>query len=737
VSAGFFKGWSKTTRTMDYMNTRQYIIMRNEALKNDGVVPDATAAPDLIFWDTIRSTNWKKEIAGNTADIVNAQVGVTGGTKKTSYSLNTGYYSEGTVLPGNNKYTRGSVSLNVSSTSEDNKFTAVFSSSYTLDDNNLASQDLTSFVNLPPNMYSPYDSLGRLRWSDGGFSYGNPFSILRQPYNATSERLIANGSLNYKILPKISIRSNFSYNTVQYDQYSTIPISSQNPAYNPQGYADFNNTKSKTWNIEPQLDYNTNLFSKGTLQLLVGTTWQQKKDNGIYLNGSGYTNDAQITSIAGASSVSVENDYSLYRFSSVYGRLNYNWAGRYLVNFVARQDASSRFGTGNRIARFSAVGAAWIFSSEKFIQEHFPALSFGKLRASFGTTGNDRIGDYQYLDSWGNTINSYQGQTGLRPLRLYNGNYGWEEIKKIDLGLDLSFLKERISVAVDFFRHRSTNQLISYSLPDQTGFTSVIRNIPAIVQNKGIEILFTTINLKGKNYSWKSSFNLTVQRNKLLEFSGLATSNYASRYMIGKPINIFIGYTYLGVDPLTGIYKFDDKNKDGVLNNQDYSYQGTTDPDFFGGFNNIIQYKNIEFSFLFEFRKQMGSHAIFGGYGLPGTMGNQPLAVLDRWQNPGDVSTYQKFTQSYGTPASDAASLTSNSSAALTDASFIRLKTLAVYYTLPQKLLKRIKAESCKFYLQGQNLLTFTRYVGADPENQNLQFLPPLKVLTAGINIIF
>jgi TonB-linked SusC/RagA family outer membrane protein len=288
VSAGFFKGWSKTTRTMDYMNTRQYLIMRNEALKNDGVVPDATAAPDLIFWDTIRSTNWKKEIAGNTADIVNAQVGVTGGTKKTSYSLNTGYYSEGTVLPGNNKYTRGSVSLNVSSTSEDNKFTAVFSSSYTLDDNNLASQDLTSFVNLPPNMYSPYDSLGRLRWSDGGFSYGNPFSILRQPYNATSERLIANGSLNYKILPKISIRSNFSYNTVQYDQYSTIPISSQNPAYNPQGYADFNNTKSKTWNIEPQLDYNTNLFSKGTLQLLVGTTWQQKKDNGIYLNGPDY-----------------------------------------------------------------------------------------------------------------------------------------------------------------------------------------------------------------------------------------------------------------------------------------------------------------------------------------------------------------------------------------------------------------------------------------------------------------
>lgn len=737
INTEFFKGWSKATRTMDYMNTGQYVAMRREAFKNDGITLTTVNAPDLLLLDTIRYTDWKQKIIGNTSEVTNVMARISGGTNKINYTFNTGYYSEGTVLPGDNKYTRGSVSLNVSNESEDKKFAAVFSSSYTFDKNNLSSQDLTNAISLLPNMYGPYDSLGRLQWSEAGFFNGNPFSILRQRYNATSERLIANTTLRYKISSKISIQSNFSYNKVLYNQYSSRPISSLDPAFNPKGSANFNNTSSTTWNIEPQLDYNTPLLRKGRLQFLIGSTWQQKKDNGIYLRGSGYTSDAQIMSIVGASTVTVQNDYSLYRFSSGYARINYNWDNKYLLNIVAREDASSRFGSANRLAQFAAVGTAWIFSSEKFIKDNFPVLSFGKLRASLGTTGNDRIGDYQYFDSWASTTNAYQGQVGLSPIRLYNANYGWEQIKKIDAGIDLAFFKDRIALTADWFRHSSTNQLVSYSLPDQTGFPGIIRNIPAVVQNKGIEITLNTINLKAKDFSWRSSFNLTVQRNKLLEFSGLANSSYASSYILGRPINLFIGYTYLGVDPQMGIYKFEDKNKDGLLNNLDYSYQGTTDPDFFGGFNNIIQYKNFELSFLFEFRKQMGRHAIFGSFVMPGTADNQPLAVLDRWQRPGDVSTYQQFTQSYGTPISEAASRASNSSAVLTDASFIRLKTFALYYSLPGKLLKRMKAESCKLYLQGQNLLTITNYIGADPENQNLQALPTLRVLTLGINLNF
>lgn len=737
VNASAYRGWSRVTRTMDFMNTAQYLEMRREAFKNDAATPTVADALDLTQWDTTRYTDWKKKIIGNTAELTNVQASMTGGNKQLGYLLSSGYYSESTVVPGNSQYSRGSVALNVTNSSENGRFSAVVSSSYSFDNNNMPSQDMMAFTNQPPNMYLPYDSIGKLQWGEGGISYGNVFSFLLQTHHATADRLLANVNLAFKITGKLSLRTNFNYNSVDYKEKSTRPIASQDPFYNPRGSASFGNTSSKTWNIEPQLDYHTALFPKGKLQLLVGSTWQQKKDGGIYLFGSGYTNDAQINSIAGAGTITIQNDYGLYKFSSGYGRLNYNWDDKYLVNFVARQDASSRFGTGNRVAGFAAVGAAWLFSSERLVKKHLDVLSFGKLRASYGTTGNDRIGDYQYLDSWTNTANAYQGQTGLRPTRLYNPHYGWEEIRKLDLGLDLAFFKGRLSLTADWFRHRSSNQLISSSLPDQTGFTSIIRNIPAVIQNKGLELSITSVNVKGKDFSWNATLNVTVQRNKLLAFEGLATSNYATRYIIGKPISLNIGYTYLGIDPATGVYRFDDKNKDGLLNNQDYSYQGTTNPDFFGGLNNIFNYKHFELSFLFEFRKQTGRHAIFGYSYFPGSMVNQPVAVLDRWRKAGDVSTYQQFTQSYGSAAALAAGQAQNSSAAWTDASFVRLKNLALYYSLPATLTRKIKSTSVKVFLQGQNLLTLTDYIGADPENQSMIVLPPLRVLTAGMNIHF
>lgn len=737
VNANLYAGLNKATRTMDFMSLSQYLEMRREAFKNDGVIPDISNAPDLFAWDTTRYTDWKKEIIGRDSYVTNTNVRLNAGSKNLNYSLNTGYYSEGSVLPGDQKYSRGSVSLSLSNLSANEKFSAQFSASYTFDKNHLASQDLTTFLNLAPNFYRPYDSLGQLQWSEGGVSYGNPFASLQQPSNSSSERLIANANLTYKISSKLKLRSNFNYNTVSYSEYSARPISSQNPAYNPSGDASFNNTTSKIWNIEPQVDYSTSVLGKGTIQFLVGGTWQQKNDDGTFLIGSGYTTDAQINSIGGASSIYVENDIALYKYSSLYSRINLNWDDKYLLNLVAREDASSRFGPANRLARFGALGFAWIFSKESIIRNHLSSLSTGKLRISIGTTGNDRIGDYKYLDTWINTYNSYQNQSGLRPIRIFNDNYGWEEIQKFNIGLDLGFIKDRIVFTADLFDHKSKNQLVAYSLPDQTGFNNVIKNIPGVIQNKGVELLLSTVNVKGKDFSWKSSFNLTIQRNKLLEFYELEKSNYANEYIIGKPLNLLIGYTYLGVDPQTGVYQFDDKNKDGLLNTQDYSYQGTTDPDFFGGFSNTFQFKNLELSFLFEFRKQVGRHAIFGYSNFAGLLNNQPIAALDRWQKPGDIAEYQRYTQDFGSQAADAGSRIQNSSAALTDASFIRLKNLSVSYSFPTKLIKRVGLQSLQLYFQSQNLFTITKYVGADPENQNLQVLPPLSVFATGININF
>jgi TonB-dependent starch-binding outer membrane protein SusC len=738
VNLSYTVGLNKPTRTMDNLNTKQYIEMRREAFKNDGVIPNSTLAPDLYLWDTTRNTDWKEEIIKGPAFVTNFQLGITGGTKNINYSLNTGYYKEGTVLPESQNYSRGSLSFNVTNTSNNNKFSAILSALYTFDKNRLPSQDMTPFIGLlPPNMYKPYDSFGRLQWSEGGFSYGNPFSILQQKYIATSDRFIANGQLLYKLSNTITVKSNFNLNSVYFNQSSNRPIASQDPTFNPRGSASFNYSSSKIWNIEPQIDYSSSFLSRGKFQFLIGNTYQQKIDNVVYLIGSGYTNDAQINSIVGAGTINVQNDYSQYKFSSLFSRININWDDKYLFNIVARRDASSRFGPANRLANFGALGIAWVFAKENFLFNKNQPFSTGKIRFSIGSTGNDRIGDYQYLDTWTNTLNSYQTQLGLRPTRLFNEKYGWEEINKINLGFDIGISQDRFTLSIDFYRHRSKNQLVSFSLPDQTGFNSIINNIPGVIQNKGVEILLSTSNILSKVISWKTSLNLTIQRNSLIEFSGLSSSNYSNRYILGKPLNLLIGYTYQGVDPQSGIYQFDDKNKDGILNTSDYAYQGTTDPDFYGGLNNIIRYKNMELSFLFEFRKQVGRHAIFGNSNTPGGFANQPLAVLNRWQKPGDVSEYQKFTQSFGTPASDAASRTYISSAALTEASYIRLKNIALYFSLPERMTKKVGFNSCQLFLQGQNIFTSTKYVGADPENQNIQALPPMSVFTFGFNINF
>ncbi len=180
-----------------------------------------------------------------------------------------------------------------------------------------------------------------------------------------------------------------------------------------------------------------------------------------------------------------------------------------MLNISGRRDGSSRFGPGNQFANFGAVGAAWIFSSEPSLKQDLTWLSFGKLRSSYGSSGNDQIGDYQYLDSWTNTTYPYQGNAGLYPTRLFNSNYSWEFNRKLEIAIDLGFSKDRIFLSSAWYQNKSSNQLIQYSLPSQTGFNSVINNFPAVVQNNGLEFILTTKNITTKGFSWTSTFTIS------------------------------------------------------------------------------------------------------------------------------------------------------------------------------------------------------------------------------------
>lgn len=743
LDVNLYSGWGKVTRTMKYLNTPQYLQMRNEAFVNDGIIPDASNAPDLLLWDTTRYTDWKKLLIGGTARTTNYEIRFSGGSTNTQFSLGANYHNETTVFPGDFADTRNTVNFGLVHNSTDKKLSISINSSYAYEKSNLLQEDLTLYINTPPNMYKPYDSLGNLVWSENGYSGGNPLKNLLQKYSGVTDRLTANGNLSYKISPALIVKANFGYNYIAFDETSIYPIKSQNPAYNPHGSASFGNNNIRTWIAEPQMEFSHKLGSKGNFILLFGSTWQESQNKSSITDAYGYTSDNLLYSINGSSSISASNSYNQYRYQSFFGRINYNWDNKYLINLTGRRDGSSRFGPDKRFSNFGAIGAAWIISQEKFMQ-NLNFLSYAKLRGSYGITGNDQIGNYQYLDTWSNTQYPYQGQSGLLPSRLFNPDYSWEKNKKFETALELGFIRNRILLTVDHFSNKSSNQIIRYSLPAQVGGnpaingTFILKNFPGVVQNEGWEFELNTTNIKRNAFQWNSFFNLTIPRNRLLSFPNLSSSSYAYDYIIGKPLNIIYQYHYLGVDPSSGIYKFQDVNNDGQLDQNDYVYGGTTDPVFYGGFGNSIQYKGFQFDFLFSFTKQKGIDPIFSSYSANGSFVNQPIGILNHWTKPGDNSLYEKYTQDFNNPAFYPATFNiGTSDAVLTDASFIRLKNISISYTLPAVWINKAKMEKCKIYIEAQNLITITNFKGADPESQNPTSLPPLKVIAAGIQIIF
>ena len=737
LELNIYRGWGKVTRTMDFLNTPQYLQMRREAFSNDGVTPTIANAPDLVAWDSSRYTDWKKILIGNTAKTTNAQVVFSSAIDKVNFSVGANYYSETTVFPGESGDKRTSVYLNASHTSLDKKLSVDAGVNYAIDKSTLLSQDLTSFITTSPNAPLTFDSVGNLNWSENGGRYSNPFALLMQEYEGITDRLTGHANFEAKIYRGLYFKTSTGFNFVQFNETGITPIISQDPASNPKGSANFGSNTIKSWIIEPQLEYSIDIGKKGKLKSLFGFTFQQNENKSIVNRGTGYTNDALIKSITGAGTITATDNASQYRYEAIFGRINYNWNNKYLINLTGRRDGSSRFGPGKQFANFGAIGAAWNFSEEKFVQRNLSFISFGKIRSSYGITGNDQLGDYNYLDTWGAARFPFQGQPALTPTKLFNPDYSWEQIRKLDAAIELGFFKDRILLTANWFLSRSDNQLLFYSLPSQTGFTGVLRNFPGQVQNEGLEFELNATWIDKKQFTWNTNFNLTTAKNKVRKFPGLATSNYATTYAIGEPTNVKIGYHYLGVDPQSGIYKYEDKNQDGLLNSGDYYLLGSTNPKFYGGIEQNFRYKNWNLDFLFQFVKQEGLHPVFFNYSSVGGRRNEPLLILDHWQKSGESPEFEKYTQQFGTAASLAALQTANSSAVLTDASYIRLKNLSLSYNLPQKIVAKSKIKQWRIYFQGQNLLALTSFVGSDPESQLNQVLPPLRMITFGTQITF
>jgi TonB-dependent starch-binding outer membrane protein SusC len=737
VDVSIYKGIGEVTRMMKLLNTSQYVKMRMEAFGNDSVLPNPDYDPDVNgTWDTNHTTNWQKLMLGKKAQVTDVRLSVSGGNINTQFLVGWGYHKETTVFPGNFADQKGTSHVNVTHFSSNRRLAMSFSSEVAREYNNLFNQDLTPIaVYLPPNAPSFYDSTGKLDWN---VPLTNPFSYLFQTYRYNSNLLLVNSAMSYELFHNLKVGFNSGYTKTDISEVQTNPLSSLNPAYytNSDTYTNFANSGQESWIIEPQISWKT-ILGNGQLNFIAGTTFQQSLRQSELVNATGFNSDAAMENKAAAATVTVLNFQDVdYKYNAFFGRINYDWKEKYLLNVTGRKDGSSRFGPGMQFAIFGAIGAGWIFSQEQFLS-HNRYLSFGKLRASYGTTGSDQIGDYQYLTTWAATSFPYQGTTGLYPVNSSNPKYAWEINKKFDFAIELGFFNNRILLSADYYKNRSSNQLVGYALPPSTGFNSVQANLNAVVQNSGVEVEITATNIDQEKFRWTTAFNLTIPRNKLISYPNIEGSSYANVYTVGKSLYNVKALHIIGVDPQTGVYQFADVNKDANITiPEDFISFKEMDRKLYGGLQNDLKYRDWNLDFFFQFVKQNG-YNYMAFFKAPGTFSNQPTDVLSRWQKPGDRASVQRFTRTRSNPAFAAYDLGASGDNRITDASFIRLKNVALSYNLSNTILKTMKMQACRIYVQAQNLFVISNYLGIDPENNNVLALPPLRVLTAGIQVTF
>ena len=735
-TANFNSGISKVAHLPELMNTQQYLEMRNEAFKNDNITPTIANAPDLKVWDQNRYTNFPKLLIGGTAKANDVQTSLSGGSNNTTFLFNAGFHNETTVFPTDKGSNRISTLLNLNHSSEDKKFKLNLSASYSSTVNNLPANNLLSEITLEPNYPAFKNSNGSPQWSYNGVSMPyNPIAELDATYKAVTNNLLTSVSMQYLLYKGLSVKVNAGYNTMEVNEIAKYPVTSADPQYAPYGSsANFATNNYAGWSAEPQVEYNT-VFGDGKLDILAGGTWQSNNNNQSNIFGGGYNNDALLGSPVAAGSLTYSGSSYEYKYQAVFGRINYNWDDKYILNITGRRDGSSRFGPDKQFSNFGALGAAWVFSNEHFAKDMSSVLSYGKLRGSYGITGTDQIANYQYLDSWTATTLQYQGTSGLYPTRLANPDYSWEQNKKVEVGLELGFLKDRILLTTSYYHNVSDNHLVNYALPSQTGFATIVRNFPATILNSGLEFTITSKNISSANFSWNTNANVSFAQNKLASFPNIATSSYNNVYVVGQSLDYINGWGYSGVNPTTGSYVFKDLDNNGTISGPgDYVNLGNFNPKFSGGIDNAFRYKDWQLNFFLEFKKQLGLNYLASVYKTtyaPGFERNVPVELLDRWQQSGDNATFSK----YSTKNTGLNLFGSYNGLTVSDASYIRLKSFALNYNVPKSLINKLHLSNLKVYAQGQNLFTITPYKVTDPETRSLYVLPPLRTIIMGIQL--
>jgi len=729
------------------LDTRQYLMLRREALNNDGLKPGAGDYDLNGAWDTTAYTNWRNYFLGHAAATSNVSANYSGGIGSTSYLIGATYRDENNIQRNVGHQTSGGLNFNVNTGTQ--KFNVTLLGNFSSTVNNMLPIDLSQDVgDIAPNNPSLYLANGQLDWRYGS----NVAAQLNKIQNIVTNNLLSTAVFRYTPANGLTLSASLGYNYLTMRELYAQPSTDVDPLVytNPgaQAQSQLQHTELSTINFDPYADYVLQFGGRSRLDVTAGLDMQSGTTNINSIGSRNYSTDALIRDpVAGLTPLPATYTTIPDRQLGYFARVNYIWDQKYILNLSGRYDGSTKFGPSSRFGTFGSVGAAWLFTEEPWVRKNLPWLNFGKLRGSYGTTGGDQISNYLYLSDYQVSSSGYQGGLSVQPGNIANPYLHWETNTKKEIAIELHFLKDRIWLESDYYNNRSSDQLVSYPLSFVTGFTSITENSPALISNSGFENQLTIVNIRSKNFTWKTTFNISINRNKLLSYpdsSTLIAQN--SSWVVGKSLQNTKLYQYDGVDPQTGQYFY--TNAKGVtgpftylLSPQQLAFTDKTvnkdlAPKYFGGIGNTFTYKSLTLDVFFTFISRVGLNYYGQQSVLPGpfdVVGT--TAALNRWQKPGDHAAFPKLTTTYYSIL-DQFNFVS-SSGAYSDATYARLKNVNLSYTFPPAVLKQTHITALTVYLRGENLLTISKYKGLDPENLSASAMGPWRVYTGGINITF
>ena len=744
-------------RPVQLLNTQQYLQLRRDAYAADGATPSSDPAdynnyaPDLTIFDQNKYTNWQKLIYGQNTTNTDVHASLSGGSANNTFIISTGFNRSTYNYPGDFADQRFTLHSNQRHISKNDRLSVSLTSDFGYGQNNSAGFGGARDAILSPNLPDLLDASGKLLWTYKGVDLTSQqfYASLLKPTKLHNYNFNAAFNISYKLLEGLTISANIGYNRNNTNENSIEPGVAQNPVYLSR-QSNFSDITFQTINVEPQINYSKTI-GKGILSAILGATYKKNTNSSRYVTGYGYSNDNFLGSVNGASSVQANDDASIYRYNAGFARINYIYDQRFIINLTGRRDGSSNFGPGRQFGNFGAVGAGWIFSEENIVKKLLPILSYGKISGSYGTSGSDGVQAYQYQALYKPIafIPPFQGIAPSSPYNLYNPDYSWALKKSLNIGLDLGFFNSRLLLNATYYRNREGNQLVNYPLPIQSGISSVLGNLDAVVQNEGPEFSITSTNIQNKDFSWRTTFNLSFNRNKLISFPNLAFSSYSSAYAIGEPTSVVYGYKYKGVNPTTGLFEYYTKNGE-VTSNPTYGL-ATEGGDqaaisdqqikYMGGFGNTFSYKQFSLYIFCQFSSQNAPNYLAEVYGssLIGLMYNQPLEVLNNyWKKPGDIAQLQRLGSSYSSISTSSALSFAQSSGVYRDVTYLRVKTASLSYKLPVSFINKVHIKGGSVFMNAQNLLTFTNIKVGDPEQPStFSSFPMQRVLAFGLNLNF